>query len=60
MVVLVFLFGGIAITITRDPFNPLLFYVMVAGSVIVLIYASYQDRKKHRALRDLRKRKYKK
>ncbi len=60
MVVLVFLFGGIAIAMTRQPFDVILFYSSVAGSVIVLIYAAYKDRKKHQAQKELRKRKYKK
>jgi len=60
MVVLVFLFGGIAIAVTREPFNPVLFYSMVAGSVIIIIYAAYKDRKRQQAQRALRKQKYKK
>ncbi len=60
MVVLVFLFGGIAIAATRAPFDAVLFYSMVAGSVIVIIYAAYKDRKRQQAQRALRKQKYKK
>ena len=60
MVVLVFLFGGIAIAATRSPFDAVLFYSMVAGSVIIIIYAAYKDRKRQQAQRALRKQKYKK
>ncbi len=60
MVVLVFLFGGIAIAMTREPFDVILFYSMIAGSVIVFIYAANKDRKKRKAEKELRKRKYKK
>jgi len=57
MVVLVFLFGGMAISATQDPPKWIMFYIMVAGSIFVIIYSSYKDRKMRR---ELKKRKYKK
>jgi len=54
-----FLIGGMIISVTRDPFLPGLFYSMLAGCIIVIIYSSWKNRKEQKELRKKR-RKYKK
>jgi len=54
-----FLIGGMIISVTRDPFLPGLFYSMLAGSIIVIVYSSWKNRKEQQELRKKR-RKYKK
>ncbi|GFN42209.1 MAG: hypothetical protein IH842_02885 [Thaumarchaeota archaeon] len=59
VIVLMFLIGGMIIAVTRDPFLPGLFYSMLAGSIIVIVYSSWKNRKEEQELRKKR-RKYKK
>lgn len=59
LVVLMFLIAGMIIGVTREPFSPGLFYSMLAGSIIVIVYGSWKSRKEQQELRKKR-RKYKK
>ena len=54
-----FLVAGMIIAVTRDPFSPGLFYSMLAGAIIVIVYGSWKSRKEQKELRKKR-RKYKK
>ena len=51
LIVLMFLFGGIIIAVTREPFIPGLFYSMVAGAIIVIVYSSWKNKKENREFR---------
>jgi hypothetical protein len=53
-----FLIAGMIIAVTRGP-QLGLFYSMLAGSIIVIIYSSWKSRKEHKELREKR-RKFKK
>ena len=46
MVVLVFLLGGMAIAITKDPPILAMFYSMLGGAIIIIIYSSLRGRKR--------------
>ena len=59
VIVLMFLIGGMIIAVTKEPFLPGLFYSMLAGCIIVIIYSSWKNRKEQKELRKKR-RKYKK
>jgi hypothetical protein len=54
-----FLVAGMIIAITREPFIPGLFYSMLAGAIIVIVYSSWKSRKEHQSLKRKR-RKFKK
>ncbi|MCG8520724.1 MAG: hypothetical protein MI744_00785 [Pseudomonadales bacterium] len=56
LVILIFLVAGMLIAATRSPFIPELFYSMMAGSIIVIIYASMKDRREKQAKRRERRR----
>ena len=58
MVVLVFLIGGMGIAITKDPPILTMFYAMLAGAVVIIMYSAMQGRK--RAQRENRRKKYRK
>ncbi|MEE9511855.1 MAG: hypothetical protein V3V38_02285 [Nitrosopumilaceae archaeon] len=51
LIVLMFLIAGMGIAITRDPFLPGLFYSMLAGAIIVIVYSSWKSRKVQKELR---------
>jgi len=51
LVVLMFLFGGVIIAMTREPFIPGLFYSMIAGAIIVIVYSSWKGKKEKKELR---------
>jgi len=51
--------AGMLIAVTRAPFSPGLFYSMLAGAIIVIVYGSWKSRKEEKELRKKR-RKYKK
>ena len=51
LIVLMFLIAGMCIAITRVPFLPGLFYSMVAGAIIVIVYSSWKSRKEQKELR---------
>lgn len=59
LIVLMFLIAGMIIAVTREPFQPGLFYSMLAGSIIVIVYGAWKSRKEQKELRKNR-RKYKK
>ncbi len=54
-----FLIGGMIIAVTTEPFRPGLFYSMLAGSIIVIVYSAWKSRKEQKELRRKR-RKFKK
>ncbi len=51
LIVLMFLIVGMGIAITRVPFLPGLFYSMLAGAIIVIVYSSWKSRKEQKELR---------
>ena len=59
LIMLMFLIGGMIIAVTREPFLPGLFYSMLAGAIIVIVYGSWKSKKEQKELRKKR-RKYKK
>jgi len=59
LVVLMFLIAGIGIVITqKNPFWPM-FYAMIVGIIIIVLYSSLKGRKERKELRQKR-RKFKK
>lgn len=44
LVVLMFLIAGMGIAITKDPPELILFYSMLGGSIIVIMYGSLKSR----------------
>jgi len=54
-----FLIAGMLIAVFREPFLPGLFFSMIAGAIIVIVYDSWKSRKEQKELRKKR-RKYKK
>lgn len=52
-VVLIFLLAGIGIAIAKQQWS--LFYAMIGGTIIVIIYNARQNRKKHDQERDRKK-----
>lgn len=51
--------AGMIIGATRDPFIPGLFYSMLAGAIIIIVYSSLKNRKEKKAEKR-NKRKFKK
>jgi 4-hydroxybenzoate polyprenyltransferase len=51
LVVLMFLIGGMGIAITRSPPQYLLFYGMLGGAIVVIIYSSLKTRRAQDELR---------
>ncbi len=51
LIVLMFLITGMGIAIIRVPFLPGLFYSMLAGAIIVIVYSSWKSRKEQKELR---------
>ena len=51
LIVLIFLIGGMGIALTREPLQPQLFYSMLAGAIIIIMYNAYQNRKQRSQLR---------
>ena len=43
-----FLIAGMIIAVTSDPFVPGLFYSMLGGSIIIIIYGAMKSRKEQR------------
>ncbi len=56
---MMFLIAGMLIAVIRTPFLPGLFYSMLAGAIIIIVYSSWKSRKEEKELRKKR-RKYKK
>ena len=59
LIVLMFLIGGMIIASTKEPFDIMLFYPMLAGAIIVIVYSAWKSKKEQKELRKKR-RKYKK
>lgn len=55
IIVLIFLVGGMLIAVTREPFIPGLFYTMLGGAIVVIIYSSMKSRKEQKELRRKRR-----
>jgi len=51
-----FLVAGVIISITRDPFLPELFYAMIGGSIIIIVYSAMKSRNEQREKRRLNRR----
>lgn len=56
IIILMFLLAGMVISMTRDTFVPGLFYAMIGGVIIIIIYASMKSRKEQKEKRRLNKR----
>ena len=57
MVVLVFLIAGMGIAITRSPPVLPMFYTMLAGAIVVIMYSAWRSRRQaQRERRERRKR----
>lgn len=55
LIVLMFLIAGMGIGITRQPPQFVLFYSMLAGAIIVIMYSAYKSRKEQRKNRRRRR-----
>jgi 4-hydroxybenzoate polyprenyltransferase len=55
VVVLIFLIAGMGIAITKQPPVLPLFYAMLGGAIIVILYSSRKNRKDHNKERKLKK-----
>ena len=51
IIVLIFLIGGMGIALIRNPLQPQLFYSMLVGAIIIIMYNAYQNRKQRSHLR---------
>jgi len=51
IIVLMFLIAGMGIASIRVPFLPGLFFSMLAGAIIVIVYSSWKSRKEQKELR---------
>lgn len=58
LIVLVFLIAGMGIAITKDPPVLGMFYAMLAGAIIVILYSAFKSRREHNL--EKRKRRFKK
>ena len=56
IIILMFLVAGMIISITREPFIPGLFYAMLGGAIIIIIYGSMKSRKEQKEKRRLNRR----
>ena len=48
LIILMFLVAGMIIAATREPFQIGLFYAMLAGAIIILLYGMLKGRKERR------------
>lgn len=55
VVVLMFLIAGMGIAITKEPPMLPLFYTMLGGAIIVIIYSARKNRKDHEKEREFKK-----
>ena len=51
LIILMFMIAGMIIAATSDPFNQGLFYAMLAGAVVIIIYTAMKERKEKQAKR---------
>ncbi len=56
IIIMMFFIAGMLISITTEPFRPGLFYSMVGGAFIVIIYGAMKNRKEQKELRRQRRR----
>ena len=56
VIVLMFLVAGMIIAVTREPFLPALFYTMLGGAILVIVYTTMKGRKERKELRRKRRR----
>ncbi|HEU03821.1 MAG TPA: hypothetical protein ENH95_01665 [Nitrosopumilus sp.] len=55
LIIMMFLIAGMIIAVTRAPFSPGLFYSMLAGAIILIVYSSWKSRKEQKELREKRR-----
>jgi len=55
LVVMIFLIAGMVIASTKNPFLPGLFYSMLGGCIIVILYSILKSRKERKELRKQRR-----
>ena len=55
LIVLMFFIAGMLIAVTRAPFSPGLFYSMLAGAIIIIVYSSWKNKKEQKELREKRR-----
>lgn len=55
IMVLMFLIAGMGIAVTRDPPVIVMFYTMLGGAILVIIYSAMKDRKARRDFNKNRK-----
>jgi 4-hydroxybenzoate polyprenyltransferase len=51
LIILMFMIAGMIIAVTRAPFIPGLFYAMLGGAIIIIIYGSMKNRREHKEKR---------
>ena len=51
LIILMFLIAGMIIAATSNPFVEGLFYAMLGGSIIIIIYTAMKDRREKQAKR---------
>ena len=56
LIILMFLIAGMIIAITRDPFIPGLFYSMLGGAIVIIVYGAMKSRKERKELRRQKRR----
>ncbi len=56
LIVLMLLITGMIIAVTSDPFVPGLFYSMLGGAIIVIMYGTIKNRREQKELRRQRRR----
>jgi hypothetical protein len=55
LIVLMFLIAGMVIAATKEPFDIVMFYPMLAGALIVIVYSSWKNKKEQKELREKRR-----
>ena len=55
LIILMFLLAGIPIALMREPPEFGLFYAMIGGSIVVIIYGAMKNRKEQKELRRQRR-----
>jgi len=55
LIVLMFLIAGMVIAATKASFDTGLFYSMLAGAIIVIVYSSWKNKKEQKELREKRR-----
>ncbi len=55
LIIMMFLIAGMVIAATKASFDLGLFYSMLAGTIIIIVYSSWKSRKEHKELREKRR-----